>query len=110
MAKTSMDIEENTAAVISYAAIWITGIVILILEKESAFVRFHAWQSVLAFLPLTVLAWLLGYIPFVGWILAALTWVLIVILWLVLLFKAYRGERYKLPIVGDLADRETRSR
>jgi uncharacterized membrane protein len=109
MAKTSMGIEENTAAVLCYVIGWITGIVFLILEKENSFVRFHAWQSILTFLPLSIVAWVLGYIPFVGWILAALIWILMIILWLVLMFKAYRGEWYKIPFAGDIADRETRN-
>ena len=108
MAKTSMNIEETTAGVLCYVLGWITGIVFLILEKENSFVRFHAWQSILTFLPLSILAWALGWIPLFGWVLAALVWILIVILWLVLMFKAYQGERYKIPFAGDIADKETR--
>jgi uncharacterized membrane protein len=105
MAKTSMGLDESVAGLLCYIVGWITGIVFLVLEKENKFVRFHALQSLLTFLPLSVLAWLLGWIPFVGWALAALVWILMVILWLILMFKAYRGEKYKLPIVGDIAER-----
>jgi uncharacterized membrane protein len=49
----------------------------------------------------------LGWIPFAGWILAALIWILMLILWLILMFKAYKGEKYKLPIVGDIAEKQT---
>jgi len=107
MARTSMDLEENIAALLCYVVGWVTAIVFLVLEKENKFVRFHAFQSLLTFLPLSVLAWILGWIPFAGWVLAGLVWVLIVILWLILMFKAYKGEKYKLPIVGDLAERQT---
>ncbi len=106
MAKTSMGVEENIAAVLCYVVGWITGIVFLVLEKENKFVRFHAFQSLLTFLPLSVLGWILGWIPFLGWALAGLVWLLIVILWLILMFKAYKGEKYKLPIVGDIAERQ----
>ncbi len=44
MAKTSMGVEENIAAVLCYVVGWITGIVFLVLEKENKFVRFHAFQ------------------------------------------------------------------
>ena len=106
MAKTSLDLDESVEGLLCYIVGWITGIVFLVLEKENKFVRFHALQSVLTFLPLSVLAWVLGWIPFVGWALAALVWILTVILWLILMFKAYRGEKYKLPIVGDIAEKE----
>ena len=104
MAKTSMDLEENIAGLLCYVVGWITGIVFLVLEKENKFVRFHASQSLLTFLPLSVLAWILSQIPFAGWVLAGLVWILILILWLILMFKTYKGEKYKLPIVGDIAE------
>ena len=107
MAKTSMGLEENIAGLLCYVLGWITGIVFLVLEKENKFVRFHAFQSLLTFLPLGVLAWILRWIPFAGWVIAGLVWILILILWLVLMFKAYKGERYKLPIVGDIAEKQT---
>jgi len=106
MAKTSMGLEENIAGLLCYILGWITGIVFLVLEKENKFVRFHAFQSLLTFLPLSVLIWILGWIPFAGWVIAGLLWILILILWLILMFKAYKGERYKLPIVGDIAEKQ----
>jgi len=105
MAKTSLDLDENVEGLLCYIVGWITGIVFLVLEKENKFVRFHALQSLLTFLPLSVLAWLLGWIPFVGWVLGVLVWILTAILWLILMFKAYRGEKYKLPLVGDIAEK-----
>ena len=106
MAKTSLDLDENMAGLLCYIGGWITGIIFLILEKKNKFVRFHALQSLLTFLPLSVLAWLLGWIPFIGWAFAGLVWILMVILWLILMFKAYRGKRYKLYLLGDIAEKE----
>ena len=106
MAKTSMGLEENMAGLLCYVLGWITGIVFLVLEKENKFVRFHAFQSLLTFLPLSVVAWILMLIPFAGWVLATLLWILALILWLILMVKAYRGEKYKLPIVGDIAEKQ----
>jgi len=59
MAKTSLDLDENMVGLLCYIGGWITGIIFLVLEKENKFVRFHALQSLLTFLPLSVLAWLL---------------------------------------------------
>ena len=106
MTKTSMGLDENIAGLFCYMVGWITGIIFLVLEKENQFVRFHALQSILTFLPLSVMALLLGWIPFVGWVLAGLVWILTFILWIVLMFKAYRGEKYKLPIAGDIAEKQ----
>jgi len=105
MAKTSLDLDESVEGLLCYIVGWITGIVFLVLEKKNKFVRFHALQSLLTFLALSILAWILGWIPFVGWTLATLVWILMVILWLILMFKAYRGEKYKLPFVGDIAEK-----
>ena len=108
MAKTSMNLEENIAGLLCYVLGWVTGIVFLVLEKENKFVRFHAFQSLLTFLPLSLLTGILRWIPFFGWLLAGLVGILTLILWLILMFKAYGGERYKLPVVGDIAEKQTK--
>lgn len=90
-----MDI--TLAAMLAYSLGWLTGALFLVLEKNSRFVRFHAWQSVLTFLPIFLMFWLLPL-----WFLA---WPLVVAVWLLLMYKAFQGERFKLPVVGDIADR-----
>ena len=107
MAKTSMGLEENIAGLLCYVLGWLTGIVFLVLEKENKFVRFHAIQSLATFLPLSIIAWVIGLIPFIGWVISSLIWILTLILWLILMFKAYKGEMYKLPVVGDFAEAHT---
>jgi len=127
MAKTSMNMEENIESLLTYALTWVTGIVFLVLEKDNKNVRFHAFQSIFTFLPLTILTYILtwigtpkvtytsayGYpIPtyddslvFVSWIGWAVG-VVVFLLWLFLMYKAYQGEKFKLPIVGDLAEKQ----
>ena len=105
MEKTSLSMEENIEGALCYILTWVTGLVFLLLEKDNDFVRFHARQSILTFLPLTVLGFIIGWIPFIGWFIGGLIWLLTFILWLVLMIKAYQGERFKLPIVGDIAER-----
>jgi len=115
MEKTSLGLDENIEGLLCYALGWITGIVFLVLEKDNKFVRFHAMQSIATFLPLSILAWIIGsifmWMPFfIGWaiggIISTLIWILVLILWLILMFKAYQGEMYKLPIVGDFAEKQ----
>ena len=102
--KTSMGIDQNLAGLLCYAGWWITGIVFLIMEKENQFVRFHAVQSIITFGAFTILNVILGRIPFLGWLL----WVAATILWIVLMLKAYQGQQYKLPIIGDIAEKNSK--
>ena len=108
-AKTSMNLEENVAGALCYVLGWITGIIFYIMEKENKTVRFHAVQSIIVFLPLTIIAGIfqgiLLFIPFIGWAISGLISLLMFILWLVLIFKAYQGEKFKLPVVGDIAEK-----
>ena len=107
MAKTSMDIEENLAGLICYAGAFITGIIFFVLEAENKFVRFHAMQSTLVFLPAIIFTIVISIIPYVGWILGWLFAVLILVLWIILMLKAYEGKKFKLPVVGDIAEKNS---
>jgi len=89
---------KNTAAALSYVLGWVTGLIFLLIEKDS-FVRFHAAQSIVVFGILTVIV----LIPGIGWVIAPLAWIVGFVLWLVLIFKAYQGEEFKLPWVGNVA-------
>ena len=100
--KTSMGIEPNIAGLLCYLGWWITAIIFLILEKDNEFVRFHAMQSIITFGILT----LLSFVPLVGWILSPLIMIAGFVLWLLLIFKAYQGEKFKLPVVGDFAEKQ----
>ncbi|HUL23046.1 MAG TPA: DUF4870 domain-containing protein [Thermodesulfobacteriota bacterium] len=101
--KSSTGLDENVAGFFCYLLGFITGIVFLVVEKESGFVKFHARQSTITFLGLLVLMIVIGWIP----VLNILIFVLSLILWLILMVKALRGEKYRLPIVGRLAEEKT---
>lgn len=104
--KTSTGLDANVAAALAYSLGWITGIVFLLAEPTNKFVRFHAMQSMIVFVPLCVLMVVLpAVIPILGMLIAVFLVVpASAILWLVLMFKAYQGERFKLPIAGDMAE------
>lgn len=103
--KTSSGLDSNVAAALSYGLGWITGIVFLMTEPTNRFVRFHAMQSTIVFLALSVLTIVLQVIPFLGMLIAVFVVIpLSAVLWLVLMFKAYQGEKFKLPIAGDMAE------
>jgi len=101
MAETKIGLPRNTTAALSYVLGWLTGIVILLLEKDP-FVRFHAMQSVVTFGILTILA----MVPFVNLVLSPLIMIVSFVLWLVLIFKAYQGEEFKLPVIGEFAKKQ----
>jgi uncharacterized membrane protein len=104
--KTALGIYENIEGLLCYLLGFITGILFLILEKENKFVRFHAMQSIATFVTLFVISMVLGFIPIIGWAISLLIGLLELILWLLLMFKAYQGEVYKLPIFGDFAEKQ----
>jgi uncharacterized membrane protein len=102
---TSLGMKPNLAALLSYLAGILTGIIFYILEKENKFVRFHAMQSIITFGFFFVINIVLGFVPVVGWSLMPLIGVIQLILWIILMVKAYQGEHFKLPIVGDMAEK-----
>jgi uncharacterized membrane protein len=101
--QSSTGLDENVAGFLCYLLGFITGIVFLVVEKKSRFVKFHARQSSITFLSLFVISLILGFIPIIA-LLVYPIWILSLILWLLLMIKALRGERYLLPIVGKMAD------
>ena len=102
---TSLGIDENIEALLTYLLGWVTGIIFWIIEKKNKFVRFHAIQSTVTFLALTILRFAFTLIPFIGFFLGILIDIVSFILWILLMFKAYHGKKYKLPIVGNFAEK-----
>jgi len=99
--KKGLGLKKETAAALSYVLGPITGILFFVLEKDP-FVRFHAMQSTILFVALFVLQWIFGFtiillplVPLVG--------ILSFVLWLLLIYKAWQGEKWQLPIVGKYA-------
>lgn len=105
--KTASGLEPNVAAALSYGLGWLTGLAFYFTEPVNKFVRFHAMQSIVVFGGITVLCVLLQVIPFLG-LLVVIFLVIPVsaVLWLLLMFKAYNGERFKLPLAGDIAEQQ----
>lgn len=97
-AKSGLGLDKNTAAALSYVLGPLTGVVFLLLEKDP-FVRFHAMQSVLVFGVLILLQWLFGVV-IVLLPLVPLVSILIFILWLVLIYKAWQGDEWEVPVLG----------
>ncbi len=102
---------ERAAAAIAYLPLLPPAVILFLPAfRNNRFVRFHAWQSILLwglFFVLTIVALLLSNVAaamvfLLFGILAALA---ILFLWVVLTLKAWEGERFELPLFGDLAAR-----
>ncbi len=108
--KTVLGINENLAAVLCYAGFWFSGLVFLFMEKENKFVRFHAMQSLVTFLDLFIVMIVVRVFPILRTLIAMLLQLLGVVLWILLMYKASKGEKYKLPVVGDFAEEQLNKR
>lgn len=105
LGKTSTGIQANIAALLSYALGFISGVIFILIEKDNKFVRFHAMQSIFTFGAIFVLQMVLIYIPFLIMLLPLLG-LLSLVLWIILMIKAYQGETFKLPVIGDMAEKK----
>ena len=117
-AESSTGMSANVAGLLCYVAGWITGIVFVVLEKKSTFVKFHAWQSIMIFGVLTVVQIILSIIGTIAWtsfslglwrfanVLGIIVWVITVGLWIALMILAYQGKMWKVPLAGNWAEKQ----
>ena len=109
MEKTSTGLQENVAGLLCYVGVWITGIIFLILEPKNRFVRFHAIQSIVTFGGLSIIGGIFRFLPNFGAfstfnIVSFALSIVSLVLWIVLMVKAYQDGYYKLPIAGDISE------
>ncbi len=111
---------DNVAAMLSYVLGFVTGIIFLVLEpyKNNKFIRFHAFQSIFisaAAIAISIVLGIIGSIVFstmgfsmwsVWTTLSLLVRLALFVLWLILLIKAYQGQKFKLPVIGDIAEKQ----
>ena len=110
VAPAAPGLTDNLAGALAYVTI-IPAIVFLVLEpyNKNRFIRFHAFQCLYFAVAWTVL-WIglafVSHIPFLGWA-TVLLWPLFslagFVIWLILVLKAYQGQMFKLPVIGDIA-------
>jgi len=111
------DDDDTLTAAIAYLLMPVTGFLLYLIEKEDRFVRFHAAQSTITGIILVVcwagfgiLAVGLAFIPIVGWILGILLALGLMaacfVFWVFLMYKAYSGDKFKIPFIGELAEKK----
>lgn len=104
--KTSTGLTENVAGLLCYILGFITGIIFILIEKENKFVRFHAMQAIITSGGLFVIQIAISMVPFM-WRISSLIGLAGLALAIFLMYKAYQGEKYKLPIIGDIAEQNS---
>jgi uncharacterized membrane protein len=115
----SAGMEENVASALCYFGWWITGVIFLVLApyNQNKTIRFHAFQSIfvcVAAIPLwivmLILSMILHFIPVLGALLSMVLYLAMVVgflgLWLFLMYKAYNKEKFVLPFIGPLAEKQ----
>jgi uncharacterized membrane protein len=122
--KSSTGLEENLAALLSYVFGWLSGLIFLLIEKDSRLVRFHAMQSILLNVFAVVVGIVLWIVMFVLFLIATqlpsilgtllslvvtLIWIAfsigLLVAWVMCLVKAYQGQFFKLPVIGNFAEK-----
>ena len=114
------DLPENLACALTYALGPLTGVLFLVLEpyNHNRRVKFHAYQSLFVsgavfvlWFALLILSGMLAFLPIIGLLVGSLLLALFglgwLVLWVVLMLKAYQGELWKLPFLGDLAEKRS---
>ena len=94
-------LKKTTSGALAYVLGPITGVIFLVIEKDP-FVRFHAMQAIVVFVALFVLQWVLG-ITIILFPLSALIGIIGFALWLILIYKAWQGEEWEVPVLGKIA-------
>lgn len=114
-AVTDAGLQENVAGLLCYALGWITGLIFFLIDKRP-FVRFHAKQSIVVFGALNILHFAVAMIFGVGFLvgglgaasigllLSRLISLVTFVLWIVLMLKAYQGQKFRVPLAADLAE------
>ena len=102
--KSVFGLDENVVSMLCYVLGFISGIAILVMERENKTVRFHALQSTLWFMLLSVARVVAGWIPLLGGMINSVLWLVVVLSALFLMYNAYMGKKFKIPLIGDTAD------
>jgi uncharacterized membrane protein len=97
-------LSDNAAGALAYVTI-IPAIIFLIVEpyNKNSFIRFHSWQSIFLGIAFVAIHIVLGIIPLIGWLILLLLDLGFLVLWIVVILKALKGERFQLPIIGKFA-------
>ena len=97
---------DNVASALAYVTI-IPAIIFLVVEpyNKNRTIKFHAFQC-LGLAVVSILCSVIMAVPVIGWILGPLGYLAVMVCWVVCVIKAYQGGKFKLPIIGDFAEKQ----
>jgi uncharacterized membrane protein len=100
-------LSDNAASGLAYVTI-IPAIIFLVVApyNQKAEIRFHCWQSIFLGVGCIVIDIVLSMIPVVGWIILPFFGLLILIVWILCMVKAFGGQRFNIPVIGDFAAKQ----
>ena len=110
-ASPTAGLEENVAGLLCYVLGWVTGLIFFLIDKRP-FVRFHAIQSIglsialfAVYLVIGVLFTMLHFMSmgFLALAIYPLLGLLVFVLWIFMMYKAYQHEKFMLPVIGPIA-------
>ena len=104
---TQSGLSDNAPGALAYVTI-IPAIVFLIVEpyNKNSYIRFHSWQSIFLGIAAFVVDTVLSFIPIIGWILLFPVMIAFLIVWIMAIMKALKGQRWMLPVIGKFADQQ----
>jgi uncharacterized membrane protein len=110
-AAAAAGIPENVAGLLCYVLGWLSGLIFFLIDKRPS-IRFHAMQSMILFGALFVLQIVLSFGGIIGGILGfgivsllhSVLALAILVCWILCMVNAFQGKRFKVPIIGDMAE------
>ena len=112
-------LDDNVAGLLCYLAGWITGVIFLVLQpyNQNKTIRFHAFQSIFVCVGLVAVYIVLGIVAaimgMISSVLGGLIGMFIPLvglasfgLWVYLMVAAYQGKKFKVPIIGEMAEKQ----
>ena len=122
--KSSTGLDENVASLLAYVFGLVSGLIFFFIEKDSRLVRFHGMQStllagvfwvgeialwIISFVLALILSQISGLLGTLVWALISLVefilFIAVLIAWIMCMIKAYGGQYFKLPILGNFAEK-----
>jgi uncharacterized membrane protein len=99
-------LQDNVAGLLAY--LLIPAIIFLVMEpyNRNRFIRFHAFQAIIYEIAWLVVAAVLGVLPIINLLLLPLASLAFFIGWIICLIKAFQGQMFKLPMIGDIAEKQ----
>lgn len=107
-AGTAIGLNENLTGSLAYLFGFVTGFLLLIVEKENRFVRFHALQSILLSITFITVFTVLGMLPVIGWLSGVILMPIGLVLWIILMLNASNGKYSKVFYIGQFAEKQLR--